>query len=265
MRVRVQCPACSESFELNDSLVGKKVKCRACQKPFVAEAEPEAEARGTAIQEPGRRVAAVRSPRDEDDAPARSRASRRDDDEDDARARGSENENGRRGGSSLGWILGGVAALVVGLIAIVLVIVFAGVGVFVLRRDAQQDIGPIVGVYRKRVDVPARKDRVPLPFPMPPMPDPFKKEVVEDVPWAYAADPGPQMKAPAKAASFLTFVGNPYIVFPRTPSPFVAVRHGQFPNEGWQFFDLESAKQTGQIVAKLELDKEALSPDGKFL
>src|SRR5258707_356007 len=74
MRVRVQCPSCSERFEVNDSLVGKKVKCRACQKPFLAEAATEAEERGTAIQEPGRRVAAVRSPRDEDDGRARPRA-----------------------------------------------------------------------------------------------------------------------------------------------------------------------------------------------
>ena len=98
MRVRVQCPSCSESFEVNDSLVGKKVKCRACQKPFLAEADAEPAERGTAIQEPGRRVAAVRSARDEDDGPARSRAGRRDDDEDDDRSRGSEQPKRRAAG-----------------------------------------------------------------------------------------------------------------------------------------------------------------------
>lgn len=290
MRVPVQCPSCSERFEVNDSLVGKKVKCRACQKPFLAEADAAPEERGTAIQEPGRRVAAVRSPRDEDDGPARSRGGRRDD-EDDDRSRGAGKEQERRSGVPLGWILGGAAALLVGLIAIVLLIVFAGFGMLVLRRDAQQDAAPVAVMdfakidqgkpdpakiepvrpdpprdnpFPKKVDGPPKKDPLP-PIPIPPIPDPFKKDVVEDVPWAYAADPGPALKAPAKAASFLTFIGNPHIVFPKTPSPFVAVRHGQFPNEGWQFFDLESAKLTGQILAKLELDKEALSPDGKFL
>ena len=57
---KLTCPECGKVLKPAKPLAaGKKVKCRACQKPFVAEPEAEAEAKGTAIQEPTRRVAVM--------------------------------------------------------------------------------------------------------------------------------------------------------------------------------------------------------------
>jgi Leucine-rich repeat (LRR) protein len=114
----------------------------------------------------------------------------------------------------------------------------------------------------------------PLPKVIPlPAPDPAKDksdevaipQEVEKVGWSYVADPGPPLGRPVNPGNVLDFVGSPRIVFPSTPSPYVAVRHGKSGNESWQIFNLESGKQTGRIPGNLELDLAALSPDGRFL
>lgn len=87
--------------------------------------------------------------------------------------------------------------------------------------------------------------------------------------WRAAPDPGPDVnKAPSDVAlkAVLNLTGNPQIVFPSTPSAFVAVRHGPFTKEIWQVLDLQTGAVPGAIAGKIpDFRDEALSPDGKFL
>src|SRR5206468_2999301 len=43
MSIPTVCPHCGTSFVLNDALLGKKVRCKSCQQPFVVEHTEEAE------------------------------------------------------------------------------------------------------------------------------------------------------------------------------------------------------------------------------
>ena len=281
MSVRVKCPSCDESFNLVDTLVGRRVKCRHCQQPFVAAAEaPDDAELGAAIQDQPRRVAA-RTRRDDDaDSPRR-----RDDERDDDRPRRRDrDDDGQPRGTPWGWIVGGgiAAVFVVGLIAVLgvvaIVLFFGGIaavapkqqGAIVAIADnpdqgrvAQIDLpkdpvraqkrtaaaerssnkGPIQGILSK---IPSRRTLKTSPGPMPPIQARRSRR-----------RPRRENSLASSATRKLSSQGRPARLSP--------CRHGQFPNEGWQVFDMEKCKLTGQIQAKIELEKEALSPDGGFL
>lgn len=84
--------------------------------------------------------------------------------------------------------------------------------------------------------------------------------------WKAEPDPGVETnKTPTIPKKVYSLTANPTVVFPSTPSPFVAVRFGQFGQEQWQVLDLQTGKNPGGIKGKPDMRDEVLSPDGKFL
>jgi len=60
MPVQTRCPSCSTAFNVPESMVGKKVRCRDCKEPF--EVVPDIEA--TSVEpEPEPTLTPTRSPR----------------------------------------------------------------------------------------------------------------------------------------------------------------------------------------------------------
>ena len=92
MAIRITCPSCEATYTVDDSLRGKKIRCKKCEEVFAVQPSGGGAARDEEDRaRPDRRVAAkpvpkpapARRPRDEDEdeAPARKPARARDDDE----------------------------------------------------------------------------------------------------------------------------------------------------------------------------------------
>lgn len=237
-----------------------------------------------------------RTRRDEDDEDVRPRRRPRDDEDDDEddyrRSRRSRRASG--GGAALALLLGGIAAAV---------LVAGGALFFVLSSGtddpapagnlAQADPQP---VFKNNPAInnppdnppnnnppdnqPPRFDPPKLdPPPIDPLPKidpppkkklPRKEKEKQPPPplakWIAQPDPGPDMtQAPANPKGFLPLLGNPHVVFPSTPSPFIAARHGTGGKEGWQIMDVRKFQQVGALNGRPDIDDEALSPDGKYL
>lgn len=204
------------------------------------------------------------------------RNKRRDDqDNDDDPPRSRRREPSSSGaGMPLLFIGGGVAAVVLLLLACLVPVFF-----FMLRSKPAEVAPPIAEVN------PAQQppDAGPIkenPFPQNPLPndpprkDPFKKETppVNPVPkaavWNAHPDPGPDMtRPPASPAAFWALTGNPEIIYPSSPSPFVAIRQGPFGKESWSVVNLQTGQLVSTINGKLDFGNNdiALSPDGKML
>ncbi len=126
MSLRITCPGCKASYPVDDELRGKKVRCKKCDEPVTVPAGRKDE---EAVVESKGKSAARRSARDDDDR----RPSRRDRDDDDRRSprRDRDDDEPRRakkGKSGALTVLmvvgGGLAALGVVAVALVLVVVF---------------------------------------------------------------------------------------------------------------------------------------------
>jgi WD40 repeat protein len=213
----------------------------------------------------------------------RSTARRRDDDDDDRPRRRRPSEAGSGGGGMMVVLLGGGALALLLLIACPV----AGVLFFFMGAGPNADLAkapqpapaPVEKAFPpgqakndpiQNNDPPPNKKNDPPPKKNPKF-DPPPKDVPPPVvfKWGVQPDPGPDMnRAPENPNGFQQFVGSPFFVYPTSPSPFVAVRHGQFGQEGWQIIDVRKFQQVGAINGKLDLvrdDHISLSPDGKFL
>jgi hypothetical protein len=101
---------------------------------------------------------------------------------------------------------------------------------------------------------------LPLELPLGPNPAP------ERVAWKVQPDPGPDLsRMTVKAGAPLPLQGHADVVFPTTPSRFVAVRHGPLVRQSWQIIDLERFEDVATFAQKLDLHDPVLSPDGKWL
>ncbi|MFO0880501.1 MAG: trypsin-like peptidase domain-containing protein [Gemmataceae bacterium] len=144
MAIDITCPHCRSSFRVADEILGKRVRCKSCQEPFVAregrgkDEDDEPEERIQQTPAPRRAGAPASRRRDEDDEEEREpRSSRRNEDEEDDRRRRREDDEDDRdadrrrrrdrprpvakpAGMPMGLLLGGVAAaLIVGVVGVV--------------------------------------------------------------------------------------------------------------------------------------------------
>ncbi|MCI0681939.1 MAG: hypothetical protein L0Y71_07530 [Gemmataceae bacterium] len=118
------------------------------------------------------------------------------------------------------------------------------------------------------------------PNPMPKQPRPPKKtEKFQPPPlepaggaqgpigeWKVEPDPGIDVsRAPANLKVQPSLAGSPHLVFPSTPSHFVAMRAGAGKLAQWQIFDLQLGKPSGFIKGNPDFDQQVLSPDGKLI
>lgn len=216
MPTRITCPKCPAEYNVPDSLLGKSVRCRACQATIaipakkyaapdddipevvpVVEAEPEPEALRT---EPSRRRNRAVPRRDEDSVDERPRRRNRDRDEDRPRAKGTSPV-------VIAAIAGGVLLLAIG----------GGVLAWVLasKPDSNTQVAQVNPPVR-----PVDKDRAPVeppfkdgPFPIdkdlppfkdrPPFEPPFKNPPLPpiDPPWQPPIEPpfkNPPVQPPVK-------------------------------------------------------------------
>jgi predicted Zn finger-like uncharacterized protein len=115
-KIRVTCPACHDTLEVDDEHVGKEVECGSCLQPFTV-ADP-------AAKKPKKykmRRSESEDADDEDEKPAAKRPGprkrrRRDDDDDDLY---DEPRRRQSGGSSVASVTLGTTSLLVGLVALV--------------------------------------------------------------------------------------------------------------------------------------------------
>jgi hypothetical protein len=109
MSIRIVCPSCSKVYNLDETVQGKTVLCRACRSPIVVPALARQGRPDERIAAPSRPMSmAERAGRDDDDEPRRRPAERRSRREDEA----------PQGGKNLLLILlgiGGVAFVLIGL------------------------------------------------------------------------------------------------------------------------------------------------------
>jgi predicted Zn finger-like uncharacterized protein len=123
MSLRTTCPGCRKTYSLNESLRGKTVRCKTCQKTFVVEGEEEIldavaaeeEPIEAVLVEPASRRAEAKPPRPRNPVP-------RDDDygeDDDPRPRRFRRKQNSNTGIIIGAIVGAgvlfLALIVVGL------------------------------------------------------------------------------------------------------------------------------------------------------
>ncbi len=139
MAIRIVCPHCQADFNVAETSIGKKLRCKSCDEAFTAEEtedEPVARKAGKAESnghsragksaikaekgESSRRKSAVD---DEDEDRPRKRRKDDDDDDDDRKGRKSKPAGKKKGGAPVGLIIGlGVGGLVLLLVVGVVVI-----------------------------------------------------------------------------------------------------------------------------------------------
>jgi predicted Zn finger-like uncharacterized protein len=138
MTVPVQCPHCKQTYNLAESMLGKSVRCKACQNVFEVQ---RAKATSVSAGPPRAKSAAVSAPPplrrrelddvevvDDDDDQDRER-----DREDRDRPRKRRRKREREGSSATMWIVSGVVGVVCFVIAFVVVF-------FLMRRSAQPQV-----------------------------------------------------------------------------------------------------------------------------
>jgi predicted Zn finger-like uncharacterized protein len=126
MAITTTCPGCNASYQLADSMLGKKVRCKSCSEVFAVRSKTRVPDR----DEDEERIQA--SPR-----PAR-RVVRDEEDEDEERPQPRRRPRKKSGNSSLvPLIIGGCVA------GGVLILALIGIGVWVLTRSPQQPATPV--------------------------------------------------------------------------------------------------------------------------
>lgn len=225
--------------------------------------------RATAGAAPPLRKSARRQNDDEgDEARPRRRSRTEADDDEDGDDRGERRRRRRdRDAGGKGALIG---VLVGGGVALVLI----GVVLFFLLRSSSdappvpvaqgpQDQGPL---QVPPIQPPPIQPKIEVPKFQPPPPPP-KNDTPKVAFWKAQPDPGPDMNA-APAVPNLTVLlsGNGHVVLPSTPSPLVAIKHGNFTKERWEVYDLQQGKQVHTVADPLrDMREEVLSPDGKYL
>lgn len=252
MSSRIECPYCGRTVEPS-GVAGVKVRCPRCQAVFptgqpkrtrpmrVVEPEPadvvaaEEEADGDAIQTTRSRPSAPqrKQRRDSEDEPIR-------------RPR-------PRGGFPVLLLIGGIFAGFALLVACgggaVLWWMFRSSPPAVVVGGDARDPAPNVA------EGPARGFAPPRPEPPAPMA------------WRLQPDPGAPIRlARAPEKGIPVKIWGTDLIYPSTPSPFVAVGTNIVADDAREIWDLRTMRQTGRLAGQLHLGEPlALSPDGAYL
>jgi len=85
--------------------------------------------------------------------------------------------------------------------------------------------------------------------------------------WSVKVDPPAEsFKIPEEAGYAIAVPSGQGVIFPTTPSPFVALGRNENPTDVRQVFDLRTRKPVGSIKGKGDVSRDAkISPDGQFL
>lgn len=126
MSISATCPGCSASYQLADTMRGKKVRCKSCSEVFLVGGKPAAPDRDE--NEEGIQ-ASPRPPK---------RVARYEEDEDTDRPRPRRRPRAKGGSSALVPLL-----IVGGVVAIVLILGLAGVAVWAFSRSRQPQTTPV--------------------------------------------------------------------------------------------------------------------------
>ena len=236
MSISFACDQCRKRYDVDDSLAGKRVKCKGCGAPLtIPVGEGEVDPYDFA---------------EEDSLP---------------RAREGESVLPRGGGrrqASVGvppwvWLAGGGGAAI--LVLLVLAVVFSSPPG---RPRAAKDDPAAVESSGEAVTSPSK--------PEPPTPGFQRDETSAAVAvsaWRVKSDPTPEPVEfpviPKLAIAVPEYFGSDYILYPTTPSPFVMLGDNANDDHYREVWDLRSATRVGRLKGKVDVFKpKALSPDG---
>ncbi|HEY7329883.1 MAG TPA: zinc-ribbon domain-containing protein [Gemmataceae bacterium] len=139
MSIATTCPSCDASYQLADSMLGKKVRCKSCEEIFVVRSKSRVPDR----DEDEERIQS--SPR-----PAK-RVVRDEEDEDEERSQPRRRPRKKSGNSALvPLIIGGCV------VAVVLLVVVGGIAVWVLRAAAHRQVAQVASSNLPPVAQPAQ-------------------------------------------------------------------------------------------------------------
>lgn len=146
MSISATCPGCNTSYQLTDSMSGKRVRCKSCSDVFVVRAKT---------------VAADRD-EDEEGIQANARPTKRvvryEEDDDMERPQPRRRPRAKRGNTAIVPLL-----IVGGIVAVVLILILGGVAVWALMRSPQTLSAPVAVSSNPQANVPQ-----PAPPPMVP-------------------------------------------------------------------------------------------------
>ncbi len=242
MSIQFECDHCGRSYQVSDSLAGKRVKCKGCEAPITIP-KPSAndlvdDAFGFGDGDEGDVVEAV--------LPRASRGTR---------------QPGDSSGVPVALLAGGGAGL--------LVVVLGAV--FLLSGRAKPPIEPAA---------PLQAEPVVAEAPVPEAPPAVAPAVATAPPvvapggfatgaWGVAPDPLPQAIAFPPLEKLAIQVPNAFagerILYPTTASPFVILGGNDADDQYREVWDLSSGQAVGRIFGKMQGGKPyALSPDGAY-
>ena len=293
MPIHVTCPGCNAAYALADSQAGKKVRCKKCEAIITVEAAPTTAwpTAGALLSEPPRRDSQPRIPGTIPDSPRRASIAH-----DEAYAppiRKSGN------GMVIGLVVGGLGVFVVGVLAC------GGLGAYFLLARSPSAPAPVamtaaapMPVVKEAAAPPANNPPAPpAPDPRPnppaqPKPDPQPNPVVPPpapvvpppLPVVPPPAPPPEPAGPVvwkvqpdSLPATLTLPDNSQgeipaagfshqVVFPTSPSPFVAVGAGDGFNISREVWDLRTMKRVGVVPGGgFGGGDPVVSPDGAFV
>jgi WD40 repeat protein len=241
MAIAFSCTQCGKQFNVDASLAGKRIKCKAC---------------GAGLTIPASEPTEVEDPFGLDDA------------EDSPSVLPRSPRGGRQPARSPGvpawvWFAGGG----IGLLVVVLI------GATLLSRP-----GAPPNVAQSPPDKPGNSEETQVPAEAP---DPadlarFKRDKASAAPakvaegaWRVKPDPSPESVEfpPIEKLSITVpkaFAGE-RILYPTTPSPFVMLGGNDADDQYREVWDLRAAKSVGRLSGRIEAAKPmALSPDGAY-
>jgi WD40 repeat protein len=277
MPIQITCPECGKTDTVDDTLRGKRLRCK-CGKLFEVELDTDEAQTGRIAERPSPPPA--RSSDRTDDRPRPTRRRDEDDDRDDRpRSRGKRDDRSRKR-SKPGMSGAVLSAIIVGGVFVL----GGGIGLVVwlsTRHAAPEEVplpeqvvaqGPPAD--SKPGNEPPKADTKPAPDgprfkPKPkdrkgPAAQPPPQSVID---WKVTPDPLPApVELPADLKGTINIGGDQLaVVYPSAPSAFVCVTQKGANSDAREVWDLRTLKKTGTVVGSNLTGAIALSPDGAYL
>jgi hypothetical protein len=263
MPVHTTCPVCAIPHLVLDSMRGKQIPCKSCQKRFVVQDGRGIKVEGPPPLPPEAKVSAegaLQAPTAISTSPQGGRSVPLNASEPVAPVRTAKarwrSENGDHGST----------VLVIGVIGAVAVLLLAagGVGVWLFLKASPQPARDVVAqAPLPPPPVVVEKPKPVIQAPVVPPPAPAR---VPATPWEAGPDPLPKaLQMAAVPAGKVPLPVGAQVHFPRTPSPFVAIGKNGSTKDVRLLVNLQTMKPAGAIPGKVPLTALAVSPDGQYL
>lgn len=256
MSIKVVCSSCGTTHNLGDHLAGKRVRCKKCSEVFVVAAEePEEAAVDEADEASGEGIQTAPKPAAPRKTAARLAKRREEDDEDGKDERPRRKKSRGLSGAAIAAIVGGGAVVVLMLV----------IGVAFLLLGRKSRTAPVAAIEPP----PAQPGNGPaLPPAQPPdggrrLAPPVRPPAAA---WDVAVDPPPDgMLLDKTAAVALAIAPGKDILFPTSPSPYVAIGSNILDADTRTLYDLRNGQAAGGVRGKLGgFSNSVISPDGEY-